>query len=141
MPKSSIKNNPPPSKPPSSFTNDNYSTSVNSATAPAKPTPSTTSASPITPGAFSPKPPPLELQSTVPDYQIFQAKHPALGLPFFVKKTYDGNEYDVSEYTMSEIIASVYEMMEQTGIEQGILFLDEINCLSENLAPVMLQFL
>ncbi len=42
---------------------------------------------------------------------------------------------------MSEIIASVYEMMEQTGIEQGILFLDEINCLSENLAPVMLQFL
>jgi len=65
----------------------------------------------------------------------------ALGLPFIVKKTYGGTEYDVSEYTMSEIIASVYEMMEQTGIKQGILFLDEINCVSETLAPVMLQFL
>lgn len=65
----------------------------------------------------------------------------ALGLPFIVKKTYGGKEYDVSEYTMSEIIASVYEMMEQSGIKKGILFLDEINCVSETLAPAMLQFL
>lgn len=40
----------------------------------------------------------------------------ALGLPFIVKKNYGGTEYDVSEYTMSEIIASVYDMMENTGI-------------------------
>lgn len=65
----------------------------------------------------------------------------AIGLPFIVKKTYGGKEYDVSEYTMSEIIASVYDMMEQTGIKRGILFLDEINCVSETLAPAMLQFL
>lgn len=65
----------------------------------------------------------------------------ALGLPFIVKKTYGGKEYDVSEYTMSEIIATVYETMEQTGIHKGILFLDEINCVSETLAPTMLQFL
>lgn len=65
----------------------------------------------------------------------------AIGLPFIVKKTYGGKEYDVSEYTMSEIIASVYETMEQTGIKRGILFLDEINCVSETLAPAMLQFL
>lgn len=65
----------------------------------------------------------------------------ALGLPFIVRKTYGGKEYDVSEYTMSEIIAAVYDMMEQTGIKQGILFLDEINCVSETLAPAMLQFL
>jgi len=65
----------------------------------------------------------------------------ALGLPFIVKKTYGGVEYDVSEYTMSEIIATVYETMEQSGIKQGILFLDEINCVSETLAPSMLQFL
>ena len=65
----------------------------------------------------------------------------ALGLPFIVRKTYGGKEYDVSEYTMSEIIASVYDTMEQSGIREGILFLDEINCVSETLTPAMLQFL
>jgi len=65
----------------------------------------------------------------------------ALGLPFIEKKVYGGVEYNVSEYTMSEIIASVYDMMEQTGLHEGILFLDEINCVSETLAPAMLQFL
>lgn len=65
----------------------------------------------------------------------------ALGLPFISHKVYDGMEYDISEYTMSEIIASVYETMEATGRKEGILFLDEINCVSETLAPVMLQFL
>ena len=65
----------------------------------------------------------------------------ALGLPFIEKKVYGGTEYSVSEYTMSEIIASVYDMMEQTGVKEGILFLDEINCVSETLAPAMLQFL
>ncbi len=65
----------------------------------------------------------------------------ALGLPFIVHKTYRGQEYDVSEYTMSEIIASVYDCIERNGAEEGILFLDEINCVSETLAPSMLQFL
>ncbi len=65
----------------------------------------------------------------------------ALGLPFILKKTFDGEEYEVSEYTMSEIIAAVYEKMEETGIREGILFLDEINCVSETLTPSILQFL
>jgi hypothetical protein len=65
----------------------------------------------------------------------------ALGLPFISKKIYGGKEYSVSEYTMSEIIASVYDMIEATGNKEGILFLDEINCVSETLAPSMLQFL
>ena len=65
----------------------------------------------------------------------------ALGLPFITTKTYDGKTFSVSEYTMSEIIASVYEMIEDTGLREGILFLDEINCVSETLAPAMLQFL
>lgn len=65
----------------------------------------------------------------------------ALGLPFIEKKTFGGQEYSISEYTMSEIIASVYEMIEKTGYKEGILFLDEINCVSETLAPAMLQFL
>ena len=54
---------------------------------------------------------------------------------------YDGEVYDISEYTMSEIIASIYETMKSTGIKNGILFLDEINCVSETLTPIMLQFL
>ena len=65
----------------------------------------------------------------------------ALGLPFIREKEYDGTTYRVSEYTMSEIIAAVYDKMEQTGAKEGILFLDEINCVSETLAPAMLQFL
>ena len=65
----------------------------------------------------------------------------ALGLPFIVQKTYGEREYSVSEYTMSEIIASVYDLMEETGKREGILFLDEMNCVSETLLPVMLQFL
>ena len=65
----------------------------------------------------------------------------AIGLPFISKKRYGGREYAVTEYTMSEIVASIYEKMEQTGLREGILFLDEINCVSETLAPAMLQFL
>lgn len=66
----------------------------------------------------------------------------ALGLPYIVHKKYsDGTECDVSEYTMSEIISSIHDLMEETGKREGILFLDEINCVSETLAPVMLQFL
>lgn len=65
----------------------------------------------------------------------------ALGLPLIKHKEYAGVEYDISEYTMSEIIASVYDMMETTGVKEGILFLDEVNCVSETLTPVMLQFL
>ena len=42
---------------------------------------------------------------------------------------------------MSEIVASVYDCMETTGCSVGILFIDEINCVSETLAPVMLQLL
>lgn len=65
----------------------------------------------------------------------------AIGLPFISRRTFGGKEYAVTEYTMSEIIASLYEKMEETGLKEGILFLDEINCVSETLAPAMLQFL
>ena len=65
----------------------------------------------------------------------------AIGLPFIEKRNYGGAEFAVTEYTMSEILASVYDLMEKTGLREGILFLDEINCVSETLAPMMLQFL
>lgn len=65
----------------------------------------------------------------------------AMGLPFIQHRQFGGQEYAVTEYTMSEIIASVYRAMEESGRSQGLLFLDEINCVSETLAPAMLQFL
>ncbi len=65
----------------------------------------------------------------------------AIGLPYISKKSFGGKEYSVTEYTMSEIVAAMYEQIEKSGIREGILFLDEINCVSETLAPTMLQFL
>ncbi len=65
----------------------------------------------------------------------------ALGLPFISHEEYEGLKYDVTLYTMSEIIASIYDVMKNSGVKEGILFLDEINCVSETLAPSMLQFL
>ncbi len=65
----------------------------------------------------------------------------AVGLPFIHKEEYGGKTYSVTEYTMSEIIASIYEKMKESGLDEGILFIDEINCVSETLAPTMLQFL
>ncbi len=65
----------------------------------------------------------------------------AVGLPFIKEKIFDGKSYSVTEYTMSEIIYSIYQYMEDSDKKEGILFIDEINCVSETLAPTMLQFL
>ena len=65
----------------------------------------------------------------------------AIGLPFISEKRYGDETVRISEYTMSEILASVYNLIQESGKREGILFLDEINCLSETLAPSMLQFL
>ena len=65
----------------------------------------------------------------------------AIGLPVLTERQFAGKEYTVTSYTMSEIIASVYGQIEKTGCTDGILFLDEINCVSETLMPAMLQFL
>ena len=65
----------------------------------------------------------------------------AVGLPVIREKEYQGQKIQATEYTMSEIIASVYECMKNQQVREGILFIDEINCVSETLAPTMLQFL
>lgn len=61
----------------------------------------------------------------------------AIGLPFITENEYNGNNYKVTLYTLSEIINSIYE----TNKKEGILFIDEINCISESLLPILLQFL
>ena len=42
----------------------------------------------------------------------------AVGLPFIREASYGGKTYSVTEYTMSEIIASVYRRMEETGLKE-----------------------
>ena len=83
-----------------------------------------------------------ELQIALVSYSMtHHTRQSAIGLPFIKHQIFDGKEYDITEYTMSEIIATIYETMEESGIREGILFLDEINCVSETLSPSMLQFL
>ncbi len=83
-----------------------------------------------------------ELDISLVTYSMtHHTRQSALGLPFISQKTYMGKQYDISKYTMSEIIASVYDKIEESGKTEGILFLDEINCVSETLEPAMLQFL
>lgn len=65
----------------------------------------------------------------------------AVGLPKLVTRVYQGEETTVTEYTMSEIISSIYDYIEKHGKTEGILFIDEFNCASETLAATMLQFL
>ena len=83
-----------------------------------------------------------ELQIGVVSYSMtHHTRQSALGLPRIVHREFEGFEYEASEYTMSEIVSAIYDYMEQSGERQGILFLDEINCVSETLYPSMLQFL
>ena len=82
----------------------------------------------------------------VPYSMTHHTRQSALGLPYIVKKSFDSKtegdrEVQATLYTMSEIIENIYAKMDETGIREGILFLDEINCVSETLAPAMLQFL
>ena len=65
----------------------------------------------------------------------------AIGLPMIEKEFFEGFECTVTRYTMSEIITSVYDVIHNEGKTEGILFIDEINCVSETLAPAMLDLL
>lgn len=83
-----------------------------------------------------------ECQIGLVSYTItHHTRQSAVGLPFIVEEEFAGQNYSVTGYTMSEIIASVHRKMKDTGLKEGILFIDEINCVSETLAPTMLQFL
>ncbi|MDO4285549.1 MAG: MoxR family ATPase [Eubacteriales bacterium] len=83
-----------------------------------------------------------ELDIALVSYSMtHHTRQSALGLPVIRQSSWQGRTFDVTEYTMSEIIAAIYEAMSASGKTEGILFLDEINCVSETLAPAMLQFL
>ena len=83
-----------------------------------------------------------ECQLGLVSYTItHHTRQSAIGLPYITERTYGEKTKSVTEYTMSEIVATIYNKIEETGHKEGILFIDEINCVSETLAPTMLQFL
>ena len=83
-----------------------------------------------------------ELDVGIVSYSMtHHTRQSALGLPYIKTMNFSDREYQVSEFTMSEILACVYSYIEETGKTKGILFLDEINCVSETLSPSMLRFL
>ena len=65
----------------------------------------------------------------------------AIGLPMIETRVFGGEEVPITRYTMSEIIASVYDAIEKQSQKQGILFIDEVNCVSETLSAAMLDLL
>lgn len=65
----------------------------------------------------------------------------AIGLPMIEDREFGGERVPITRYTMSEIIASVYDAIETQGHPEGILFIDEVNCVSETLSAAMLDLL
>jgi len=81
-----------------------------------------------------------ELEIGFVSYSItHHTRQSALGLPKIISKNYNGEEVLVTEYTASEIIASVMDEIKNSGNEKGILFIDEVNCASETLTAPLLQ--
>ena len=65
----------------------------------------------------------------------------AIGLPRIVKKEFGEVSEEITEYTMSEILAEIHRNIEESGKDEGIIFVDEINTISPSLEPAMLAFL
>ena len=58
----------------------------------------------------------------------------AIGLPEIVKRNYGGKGMMVTDYTMSEIVASVYDCMENTEKRKGFLRAEKTRCQQANVA-------
>ena len=57
-----------------------------------------------------------EMDIAIVSYSMtHHTRQSAIGLPYLADKDYAGHRCTVSEYTTSEIIASIYEVMERSG--------------------------
>ncbi len=65
----------------------------------------------------------------------------ARGESHIEEKRYGGRRYTVLDYSMSEIVAAVYDAMEKTDNRQGILFIEDIHLASGELAPLVWQLI
>lgn len=72
---------------------------------------------------------------------VHHTRQSLLGLPRLEEREQDGEMVSCTRYTMSEIVDEIHQTIEKTGKEEGILFLDEFNCASDSVRPVMLQLL
>lgn len=63
-----------------------------------------------------------------------------LGLPVICDRGDDEEGGKYTNFTMSEIIAKVYDQV-NAGYKEGILLLDEFPCMSDTIMPAMLAFL
>ena len=63
-----------------------------------------------------------------------------MGLPLVKEIALGQQQISETEYTLSEVIGAVYKQIEE-GHPEGILFLDEANCCSEMIQPMLLSFL
>lgn len=77
----------------------------------------------------------------VPCSMTHYTRQGILGRSVAETRDYEGRKAVVSEYTMGRVIAAVYNVMQDSGKKEGILFLDEINCVQETLMPAILLFL
>lgn len=68
---------------------------------------------------------------------VHHTRNSLLGLPV-ISDLPEGGKY--TSYTMSEVIAKVKEC-EEKGCKEGVLLLDEFNCMSDTIRPTMLSFL
>ena len=83
-----------------------------------------------------------EMEVALVSYSItHHTRQSLIGLPRLVEEEIEGQRVSVTEYTMSEVISEMYRVMKETGKTEGILFLDEFNCASESVWPIMLQLL
>ena len=64
-----------------------------------------------------------------------------IGLPALKTAVFGGKEYSITENTLSDMMVAILRMQEVTGKKEGILFLDEVNCVSETLSATMLDLL
>lgn len=72
---------------------------------------------------------------------VHHTRQSLLGLPRLENQEWGEETVACTRYTMSEIIDAIHQTMAKTGKTKGILFLDEFNCASESIRPVMLQLL
>ena len=69
-----------------------------------------------------------ELSIALVSYSMtHHTRQSALGLPVISQKIYDGKEYNVTEYTMSEIVSSIYDTISESGIKEGMILVSAMH--------------